>query len=156
MQTVNHFITRTGVGRSDSSCRATYHPFPTPIDLLLEGAVFLYEFKVRHKSFCRSLSSEAGLYLLRLLAINMAGFLLGNTPRNASSGCADIDWLVRPDLLTLRLSRYRQLNPSPTVTESNLPPLNTNHSLRLSSAPVSFLVTAFHLSPASCLPPGKC
>ena len=84
--------------------------------------MFLGEFRVRHKPLRGSLSSEAGLCLLRLLAITMAGFLLGNAPRNASSGCADIDWLVRPDLLILRLSRHPPLNPSPTVTESSLPP----------------------------------
>lgn len=91
MQTVDHLIARTGVNRGDSGLRATYHPFPAPIDLLLEGAVFLCEFRVRYKPLYGSLSSEAGLCLLRLLAITMAGFLLGNAPRYASSGCADIN-----------------------------------------------------------------
>ena len=143
MQTVDHLFTRTGVSRNDSSRRATHHPLPAPIDLLLEGAVFLSEFRVRHKPLCGSLSSEAGLCLLRLLAITMAGFLLGNAPRNASSGCADIDWLVHPDLLTLRLFRYPPLNSSPpgffvlfTKLPSNLPP-SPNQSPHLSSVSVS-------------------
>ena len=139
MQTVDHLFTRTGVSRNDSSRRATHHPLPAPIDLLLEGAVFLSEFRVRHKPLCGSLSSEAGLCLLRLLAITMAGFLLGNAPRNASSGCADIDWLVRPDLLTLRLFRYPPLHPSSTVTESSLP-LSPN---RIESSALKRQITAF-------------